>query len=306
GDWADVLHELPGRVGDWIERLQSEGVHGADLIFACIGPALEIFSRYRRVETAAGREIELREYLERVWGTVGRTALGNILGAAEAQARNGAAGALEEDARLTALFLWTLQATTSGNGAQQNGAEGEAEDEGDAGGGKGKGLSCPYDLARRFAQPMGIELDNWEGRIVETKKGVVRLLPVRERAKQLFGEDDGAEAAEWVVSEPTANIQTVLFPELESAIRPRKRRGGKRPLMDEAELQSAAATTLDRVHAAMLFQVGGRAHALRALIRGEKERGPGFLRLANALAALYPAGNEEKRLLEAILLAAPK
>ncbi|MDD9824624.1 MAG: DUF1156 domain-containing protein [Gammaproteobacteria bacterium] len=306
GDWADVLHELPGRVGDWIERLQSEGVHGADLIFACIGPALEIFSRYRRVETAAGREIELREYLERVWGTVGRTALGNILGTAEAQARNGAAGALEEDARLTALFLWTLQATTSGNGAQQSGAEGEAEDEGDAGGGKGKGLSCPYDLARRFAQPMGIELDNWEGRIVETKKGVVRLLPVRERAKQLFGEDDGAEAAEWVVSEPTANIQTVLFPELESAIRPRKRRGGKRPLMDEAELQSAAATTLDRVHAAMLFQVGGRAHALRALIRGERERGPGFLRLANALAALYPAGNEEKRLLEAILLAAPK
>jgi len=36
------------------------------------------------------------------------------------------------------------------------------------------------------------------------------------------------------------------------------------------------------------------------------KRGPGFLRLANALAALYPAGHEEKRLLEAILLAAPK
>jgi len=37
-----------------------------------------------------------------------------------------------------------------------------------------------------------------------------------------------------------------------------------------------------------------------------EENGTGFLRLANALAALYPAGNEEKRLLEAILLAAPK
>ena len=26
GDWAEVLRELPSRVGDWMERLQSEGV----------------------------------------------------------------------------------------------------------------------------------------------------------------------------------------------------------------------------------------------------------------------------------------
>ena len=48
GDWGNVLRELPTRVGDWIERLQREGVRGADLVFACIGPALEIFSRYER------------------------------------------------------------------------------------------------------------------------------------------------------------------------------------------------------------------------------------------------------------------
>ncbi len=39
--------------------LQSEGVRGADLVFACIGPALEIYSRYCRVEDAEGREIPL-------------------------------------------------------------------------------------------------------------------------------------------------------------------------------------------------------------------------------------------------------
>jgi putative DNA methylase len=50
GDWAEVLRELPGRVGDWMARLEGEGVRGADLVFACIGPALEIFSRYARVE----------------------------------------------------------------------------------------------------------------------------------------------------------------------------------------------------------------------------------------------------------------
>jgi putative DNA methylase len=115
GDWGEVLRELPKRVGDWMERLQNEGVRGADLVFACIGPALEIFSRYSKVETAEGREVKLPEFLEKVWEVVGRLALEQILGTAEAKARNGLAGALEEDARLTALFLWTLQAT-NGNG----------------------------------------------------------------------------------------------------------------------------------------------------------------------------------------------
>ena len=126
GDWADVLRELPSRVADWMERLRGEGIRGADLVFACIGPALEIYSRYRAVETADGRAVELPEYLEKVWEVVGRSALETVLGTAEAHARNGMAGALEEDARLTALFLWTVQTTEavaeSGKQTNENGA----------------------------------------------------------------------------------------------------------------------------------------------------------------------------------------
>jgi putative DNA methylase len=33
GDWSSVLQELPNRIGDWMERLSTEGVHGADLVF---------------------------------------------------------------------------------------------------------------------------------------------------------------------------------------------------------------------------------------------------------------------------------
>ncbi|MCI0540387.1 MAG: hypothetical protein L0Z50_34730, partial [Verrucomicrobiales bacterium] len=50
GDWRDVLQELPRRIHEWMPRLAEEGVVGADAIFACLGPALEIFSRYSRVE----------------------------------------------------------------------------------------------------------------------------------------------------------------------------------------------------------------------------------------------------------------
>jgi hypothetical protein len=56
----------------------------------------------------------------------------------------------------------------------------------------------------------------------------------------------------------------------------------------------------------MLLQSSGQSNALRALLKAEVERGPDFLRLANALSALYPRESEEKRLLDAMLLAAPR
>lgn len=162
GDWADVLRELPKRVGDWMERLQSEKIRGADLVFACIGPALEIFSRYSRVETTDGQEVKLAEYLEKVWEVVGRIALEQVLGTAEAKARNGMAGVLEEDARLTALFLWTLQATNGEENHRRDAesAEDDIEDEDSATSAtpRSKGFSLVFDVVRRFAQPLGIDL----------------------------------------------------------------------------------------------------------------------------------------------------
>ena len=328
GDWGEVLRELPKRVGDWMERLQSEGIRGADLVFACIGPALEIFSRYSKVETAEGREVKLPEFLEKVWEVVGRLALEQVLGTAEAQARNGMAGALEEDARLTALFLWTLQ-STNGNGVDQKKLElddesEEAEDEEEETPKKKKaGYSLIFDVVRRFAQPLGIHLPEWEGRIIETEKGVVRLLSVKERAKQLFGEDGSQAVADQLERSRPGSAQLTLFPQRTEGVVPEiKGRGGKRkkkstgsvsdlPALGlrqagEALRTRHEATTLDRIHAAMLLQASGRTNALRALLKGEQDRSPDFLRLANALSALYPKTSEEKRLLDAMLLAVPR
>ena len=309
GEWADVLRELPVRVGDWMQRLQGEGVRGADLVFACVGPALEIYSRYSSVETAEGHQVALPEYLERVWEVVGREALEQVLGTAEAQARNGAAGALEEDARLTALFLWTLQSTGDGavpaNGAADEEEETDEEDE--ASRRRAAGFSLPFDVARRFAQPLGIHLDEWESRIIQTEKGVVRLRPVTERGKELFGESGADTLADEIESSATASAQLSLFPEEPPAVRGRSRRRGRLSEAAASNLDAPLqATTLDRVHAAMLFQASGRTEALRNLLRAEQERGPDFLRLANALSALYSRGSEEKRLLDGMLLAAPR
>jgi hypothetical protein len=239
---------------------------------------------------------------------VGRSALEQVLGTAEAKARNGAAGALEEDARLTALFLWTLQST---NGEAQKSiesgdeAEEEEENEEEAPKKKKPGYSLVFDVARRFAQPLGIHLDNWRGRIIEIDKGVVRLLAVSERAHQLFGEEGARDIASRLTREAQGDAQLVLFPSREEESPKIKARRAGKALSAESRA-SGAVTTLDRVHAAMLLQANGQANGLRALIKAEQERGPDFLRLANALSALYPKDSEEKRLLDAMLLAVPR
>ena len=293
GDWSDILRELPPRVGEWIERLQRVGIRGADLVFACIGPALEVFSRYRAVETAEGDRVGLSEYLEKVWEVVGRIALQRVLGTTHA-------GALEEDARLTALFLWTIQNSETGDGER---TVERVEDETVAKT-AAKGFSLPFDVVRRFAQPMGINLDTWGGRIIGQKKGVVRLLPVAERAEELFGNEGAAAMADRIERNPHADIQQRLFSDLDKPVpsfvrEPTRRYGGS---SGDNFAPTLGNTTLDRVHTAMLFQSSGHSNALRGLIAAEQERGPDFLRLANALSALYPRGSNEKRLLDAMLL----
>jgi len=138
---------------------------------------------------------------------------------------------------------------------------------------------------------------------------------VRERATQLFGEEGATAVAERI--ETTARVargsaQGSLFPELATPpagppVKGRRKGRGAKPggSGEEAETRRDA-TTLDRVHAAMLFQATGASNALRALLEAETGRGPEFLRLGNALSALYPKDSEEKRLIDAMLLAVPR
>jgi hypothetical protein len=138
-------------------------------------------------------------------------------------------------------------------------------------------------------------------------------LAITERAEQLFGKGGAEAVATELERSPEGARQLSLFPELRQQVlvpQVRGRRGGRRigaaEVSDEALRARREATTLDRVHAAMLLQKSGRANALRALLKAEQDRGADFLRLANALSALYPRGSEEKRLLDAMLLAAPR
>jgi hypothetical protein len=302
GDWRDVLSELPKRIHAWLPRLADEGVVGADAIFACLGPALEVFSRYARVEKASGEQVLLREYLEQVWAAVSKEALGMIFA-------GGDATGFEEDARLTAMWLWTLstavgrgdlgsrvtvalnKTTLDGDGDDAK-ADEDAE-EGDGGTQVAAGYSLEYDAARKIAQGLGAHLEKLIT-IVEVAGETARLLSVAERTKTLFGKDQ-ADAPKGKRKKKDNQMRLDFAAELEAA---EAEAGG----WGEKSVSKVGETVLDRVHQAMILFAAGRSEAVRRfLVDDGIGRDQRFWRLAQALSALYPTGTDEKRWVDGVL-----
>lgn len=286
GDWREVLSELPTRLGEWMPRLVSEGIVGADAIFACLGPALELFSRFSRVEKASGERVELREYLEHVWAEVARQALSIVFADA-------VTAGLEADARLTAMWLWTIRPQTGrSNGATPSGEEGELDDEGEEGenaSGRSQAAnnSLDFDSARKIAQGLGVRLADLPT-LVRLAGKTATLLPVRERAAYLLGPAD--QSSQRNASSRTSSQMTLFA----------ARTSLERDSVIEAAMPHPGRTTLDRVHQGMLVYSKGDASLLGGFLR-EAAADPGFWRLAQSLSALYPPGSDEKRWVDGVL-----
>lgn len=278
GDWREVLAALPSRIHAWMPRLAQEGIVGADALFACLGPALELFSKFARVEKVSGEVVPLSEYLVHVWGAVSREALSMIFEDADTTG-------LEPDARVTAMWLWTLA------GGQEASAEAvetveplavEADEVSDASG----RYALEFDAARKIAQGLGARLEEL-GALVEVKGGTARLRSVSERRDALLG----------TLRTPTTGRaakkgrQTGLF---EAVTVEHAASGGKPP--------DPGQTTLDRLHQAMLLFGAGQPEVLkRFLVDCAVGEQPNFWRLAQALSALYPPGAEENRWVDGVL-----
>ncbi|MEW6771696.1 MAG: DUF1156 domain-containing protein [Bacillota bacterium] len=303
GDWAEVKAEMEQRVREWMARLLEEGIRGADAIFSCIGPALEVFSRYERVETPAGYAVPLggnpeaaepqeRGFLSYVFEAVSREALRQVLGDAETEG-------FEEDARLTALFLWTLQTTrTNGNNGRNNSGERNQEElneEQEKPVRKKGGLALPFDTFIRITRPMGIHYQNWVGRVIEIEKGIVRLIPVSERRRLLFDEESVSLPVEWGKKGVQVTLSELIgVPE--PPPKPTKR----------AAKRLENLTTLDRLHQAILLFGAGQSASLRRLLEEERRQGKRFERLALALTALYPEKSQERRWIEGLQAMMPR
>jgi len=285
GDWRDVLQELPKRIKEWMPRLTEQGVVGADAIFACLGPALEIFSRYSSVEKASGEIVPLREYLEYVWAAISKEALSTIF--KDADTSN-----FEEDARLTAMWLWTLsagEAETSKNVPEEKDIS-DDDDESTAKKAKPTGFSLEYDAARKIAQGLGAHLETLT-HLVEVKGDKARLLPVKERAAYLFGKEGIVTDTPKKKAKGDKQLTiTGILAEL-----PEDEHG-------EIKISRIGETVCDKVHQAMLLFNSGRSEALKRFLVDEGiGSDPRFWQLAQSFSALYPAGTDEKRWVDGLL-----
>ncbi len=234
GDWRTVLAELNARVATWLPHLASEGIDGADAIFACLGPAIEPYSRYGRVETSGGQEVtvaapvgaQTHALLPAVWGAVAREALRMVFEGAETEG-------LEEDARFTSLWLWTLRSKLV---LEETGLGATAEP-------RAKRLSqvtMDFDTARKLAQALGVDLSDLgrPGGIVHLRGDTVRLVPVTERRAHLLSADKVT-----------------------------------RSTIDEIKTVHLGGSTLDRIHQAMLlFGTGNTAVLRRLLVQASDDR----------------------------------
>lgn len=196
--WSDVLMELRQRIGPWTRQLRLDGIRGGDVLFACVTPAIEMYGNFARVIDAEGRIVPLdadrdaaepheRGYLAYVWETLSRAALADVFGTSVVRSGSDPAESIDPDVRLTALLLlWALPPF-------EDAARVDAPDDEDPAWQRLADAGLAREVVASFARPLGVDLDEWEGRIVQTDPvlEIVRLRSLSERATELFGADGG-------------------------------------------------------------------------------------------------------------------
>ncbi|MCS7198720.1 MAG: DNA methylase, partial [Candidatus Bipolaricaulota bacterium] len=142
GEYNTVRREIEARVQQKLAQFWDAGIRGADFFMSAIGPAVEAFGKYARVEKRSGEQVTIAELLEYVRKVVAEYALSRIL-------QNAQLGGVDALTRFYLLWRWTY------NHAR-----------------------VPFDEARKLAAGVGVELSqHWlPGGLVQKDKEHIRVL----------------------------------------------------------------------------------------------------------------------------------
>ena len=97
----DVEPELNERLHERLDYFWSEGIRGADFFMSAIGPAIEVFGKYKRVLKLSGEEVSVGELLDKVRAIVADYALQRIVHGASA-------GDVDEASRFYVIWRWAF------------------------------------------------------------------------------------------------------------------------------------------------------------------------------------------------------
>lgn len=149
--YEEIKPLVQDRIRQKLDQFWNEGIGGSDFFISAIGPALEVFGQYERVETYAGEVVSAGEFLEFVRKTVSEYALARIL-------KDGHLGSIDAETRFYLLWRWTY------NGAK-----------------------VLFDDARKLANAVGIELtEYWNNSFVKKDKEFISVLGPKERDKKFL------------------------------------------------------------------------------------------------------------------------
>lgn len=152
----EIRPAMEQRIQEKLGQFWNEGIAGADFFISAIGPAVEVFGQYSRVERLSGEEVTVRELLQYVRQTVVRFALERIL-------KSPQIADVDNETLFYLLWRWTY------NNAR-----------------------APFDDARLLGQAVGVEVTKqWgPGGFIKKEKEYIRVLGPREREKHLLQSRD--------------------------------------------------------------------------------------------------------------------
>ena len=152
----EIRPAMEQRIREKLEQFWNEGIGGADFFISAIGPAVEVFGQYSRVERLSGKEVTVKELLQHVRRTVVQYALERIL-------KSPQIGDMDNETLFYLLWRWTY------NNAR-----------------------APFDDARLLGQAVGVEVTKHWGPagFIKKEKEYIRVLGPRERNKHLLQSRD--------------------------------------------------------------------------------------------------------------------
>jgi len=145
----EIRAEIDRRIKEKLAQFWEQGISGADFFVSAIGPAVEVFGKYSKVEKLSGEEVYVKELLEYVRKVVSEFALERVLKRADL-------GGVDAETRFYLLWRWTF-----GN------------------------AKVHFDDAIKLSRPMGVELTQlWDGgSFIKKEKEFIRVPAPQERAK---------------------------------------------------------------------------------------------------------------------------
>ncbi len=188
GSWRSVQDELSTRIRERLEYFVQQGIRGADAILSAIGPALEVFGKYERVEKVTGDPVSVSEFLDKVREVVAHHALTTVLSEQEL-------GKIDPETAFYVLWKWTFE---SGTRSQRSGvADASASKDARP---SGNNVLVPFDEALKLARSVGAEIEVLlePGGLLSQEKEYVNVVGPDDRSKvQGLGEAlrDGSSPA---------------------------------------------------------------------------------------------------------------